>query len=77
VVAGTQAAALAFGGDNPPPATAATEEWTWSRFSINSYNHSFLTFDFIINNQYRKLILNVSGKKKHSAINRKRRRTSS
>jgi hypothetical protein len=26
--AGTQAAALAFGGETPPRITAATEEWT-------------------------------------------------
>jgi hypothetical protein len=40
--AGTQTSALAFGGIQPP-ASAATEEWTGAG-TINSYNHSFLTF---------------------------------
>jgi hypothetical protein len=39
--AGTQTAALAFGGDNPPPVTGATEEydgstWTTSPVSLNT-----------------------------------------
>jgi hypothetical protein len=41
--AGTQTAALAFGGTTTA-ATAATEEWTGAGITINSYNHSFLTF---------------------------------
>jgi hypothetical protein len=44
--AGTQTAALAFGG-NTGTATAATEEWTRSRFSINKNNNGKLIWQII------------------------------
>jgi hypothetical protein len=42
--AGIQTAALAFGGNNGPSLSACNRRMDRSRFSINSYNHSFLTF---------------------------------
>jgi hypothetical protein len=42
--AGTQTAGLAFGGYS---ATAATEEWTWSRFSRNKNNNGKLIWQNI------------------------------
>jgi hypothetical protein len=44
--AGTQTLALAFGGSTPS-ATAATEEWTWCRFSINKNNNGKLIWQNI------------------------------
>jgi hypothetical protein len=46
---GVKLSALAFGGQGPTPTRQAlTEEWTWCRSTINSYNHSFLTLYLFI-----------------------------
>jgi hypothetical protein len=41
--AGTQASALAFGGEITPPITTATEEWTGAGAGVNKNNYSKLT----------------------------------